>query len=121
MLENHSTLFDFAADLTRSHAASLRDDPARVAPPEYGPAGPGFEELPRPEQLDIAETICRRPTYRDALAEAMPESKGYDGWLKLIVDARVSDSEIGRVARELILAYLGRVAAGLGDDLAELA
>jgi hypothetical protein len=32
MLETHSTLFDFAAELTRSHAALLRDDPARVAP-----------------------------------------------------------------------------------------
>lgn len=48
----HSTLFDFAAELTRSHAAFLRDDPCRVAPPEYT-AGPAFEDLPRREQLDL--------------------------------------------------------------------
>lgn len=121
MLENHSTLFDFAADLSRSHAALLRDDPARVASPEYVPAGPAFEELPRRQQLEAAETVCRRASYRDALVEAMPESASYDGFLKLAIDANVSDSEIGRVARELILGYLGRVAAFRGDDLAEVA
>lgn len=120
MLENHSTLFDFAAGLARTHAALLRDDPARVAPPDYAPAGPAFEELRRRQQLEIAETACRRTAYRAALIEALPESDGYDRWLTLTIDANVSDSEIGRVARELILSYLGRVAAIRGYDLAEL-
>lgn len=114
----HSTLFDFAAELTRSHAAFLRDDPCRVAPPEYT-AGPAFEDLPRREQLNIAETVCRLPSYRSALTEALPESDGYDGWLSAIVDVNVSDAEIGRRARQLILGYLGRVAAARGDELAE--
>ena len=119
MLETHSTLFQFAADLTRSHAAFLRDDQARVGPPDE--PLPAFEDLPRREQLDIAETVCRQPAYRDALTEALLESDGYDGWLMATIDVNVSDAEIGRRARVLILAYLGRVAAFRGDDLAERA
>lgn len=114
----HSTLFDFAAELTRSHAAFLRDDPGRVAPPEYA-AAPAFEDLPRCRQLDIAETICRRPSYHSALIEALPESDGYDGWLDATIDLNVSDAEIGRRARQLILDYLARVAAVRGDECAE--
>lgn len=120
MLETHSTLFDYAAELTRSHAALLlRDDPVRVAPPEYGPERSAFEELPRREQLDIAETVCRRPSYREALLEVLPESDGYDGWLSAAIDANVDDAEIGKRARELILTYLGRVAAVRSDELVE--
>lgn len=115
----HSTLFLFAAELTRSHAAFLRDDPARVAPPEYGTEREAFEDLPRSQQLDIAETVCRRPSYRAALIEALPESDGYNGWLEAVIDVSASDAEIGRRARELILDYLGRVAAVRGDDLVE--
>lgn len=114
----HSTLFDFAAELTGSHAAFLRDDPGRVAPPEYT-GEPAFEALPRREQLGIAETVCRRPSYRSALMEALPESDGYDGWLTATIDVNVPDAEIGHRARELILAYLTGVAAVRGDDLAE--
>lgn len=114
----HSTLFDFAAELTRSHAATLlRDDPVRVSPPDEVD-GLSFEDLPRREQFDIAETVCRQPTYRSALIEALPESDGYDGWLQATIDVNVSDAEIGRRVRELILAYLARVAAFRGDDLA---
>lgn len=119
MAAAHSTLFDFAADLARSHAAFIRDDPARVTPPEYSPALPAFEDLPRFAQLDVAETVCRRESYRAALTEALPESNGYDGWLQAIIDVNVSDAEIGRRARELILDYLGRVAAVRGDELSE--
>lgn len=112
-----SPLFRFASDLVRTHAAvAFRERP--IDPPEF-PAQPAFEGLSRREQLDIAETVCRQPAYRDALSEALPESKGYDGWLQATIDVNVSDSEIGRRARELILAYLARVAAVRGDDLAE--
>lgn len=111
-----SELFDFAADLVRSHAGAFCERP--IDPPEF-PAGPSFEELPRREQLDIAETVCRRPSYREALSEALPESDAYDHWLTLAIDANVDDAEIGRRARELILAYLARVAAVRGDELAE--
>jgi hypothetical protein len=115
----HSTLFNFAAELSRSHAAFLRDDPARVAPPGYGPERPAFEDLRRSQQLDIAETVCRRPSYHSALIEALPESEGYDGWLEAAIDVNVPDAEIGRRARELIVSYLARVAAIRGDELTE--
>jgi hypothetical protein len=84
------------------------DDPARAASPEDGPGRP-FGDLSCTEQLDIAHTFCRQPAYRDAFIEALPESDGYDGWLKLTVDANVSDSEVGHAARAL-----------LGDELAEV-
>lgn len=114
-----SPLFDFAADLVRSHAALLLDDPERVAPPDYD-VRPSFEDLSRRQRLEIAENICGRPAYRDALTEALPESDGYDGFLKLAIDVNASDAEIGRRAREIILDYLERVAAVRGDDLAEV-
>lgn len=111
-----SPLFNFAADLVRAHVrVAFRERP--MDPPES--AGAGFEELPRCEQLTIAETVCCRPSYREALSEALPESDGYDGWLQATIDVNVSDSEIGRRARELILACLARVAALRGDELAE--
>ena len=81
---------------------------------------PAFEDLPRSRQLRIAERLTRQGDYRAALVEALPESDGYDGLLKLTVDADVSDAEIGRTARELILAYLADVAAFRGDDLAQV-
>lgn len=112
-----SPLFHFAAGLVRTHAAAaFRERP--IDPPELA-SGPAFEDLPRREQLTIAETACARPAYRQALEEALPESDGYDGWLEATINVNVSDAEIGRRARELILEYLSRVAAVRGDDLAE--
>ena len=115
------SLFDFAAHLVRAHAAlALRDralDPLDC--PEVIEA-PAFEELPRSEQLRIAERLSRQATYRAALVEALPESDGYDGLLKLAVDADVSDAEIGRTARELILGYLQDVGEFRGENLAEI-
>ena len=75
---------------------------------------PAFEDLPRSRQLRIAERLTRQGDYRAALVEALPESDGYDGPLRLAVDADVSDAEIGRTARELIFAYLADVAAFRG-------
>jgi hypothetical protein len=115
-----SPLFDFAADLARSHAALLRDDSARVAPSDEYDVRPSFEDLSRRQQLEIAETVCRRTAYREALSEALPESDGYDGWLTVAIDVNASDAEIGRRAREIILDYLERVADARGDDLAEV-
>ena len=115
------SLFDFAANLVRTHAAlTLRDRP--LDPPEYPEAleAPAFEELPRSQQLRIAERLSRQATYRAALVEALPESDGYDGLLKLAVDADVSDAEIGRTARELILRYLQDVGEFRGENLAEI-
>lgn len=114
-----SPLFDFAADLARSHAALLRDDPARVAPPDYD-VRPTIGDLSKRQQLEIAETVCRRTEYREALSEALPESDEYDRWLTVAIDVNASDAEIGRRAREIILDYLERVAAVRGDDLAEV-
>lgn len=115
------SLFDFAANLVRAHAAlALRDralDPLDC--PEVIEA-PAFEELPRSEQLRIAERLSRQPAYRAALLEALPESDGYDGLLKLALDADVSDAEIGRTARELILGYLQDVGEFRGENLAEI-
>ena len=115
------SLFDFAANLVRTHAAlTLRDRP--LDPPEYPEAlePPAFEDLPRSRQLRIAERLSRQATYRAALVEALPESDGYDGLLKLAVDADVSDAEIGRTARELVLTYLAEVAAVRSENLAEI-
>ena len=117
-----SSLFDFAASLVRTHAAlALRDRP--LDPPDYPEVleAPAFEELPRSQQLRIAERLSRQAPYRAALLEALPESDGYDGLLKLAVDADVSDAEIGRTARELILQYVAGVAAFRGEDLSEVA
>lgn len=114
-----TSLFDFALDLARTGAGLLRDNAARVAPPEYTER-PGFDELPYRRQLDIAETVCRREPYQRALGDALPESEGYERFLQLTIDPCVSDSEIGRTARELILAYLADVAAVRGDDLAQV-
>ena len=115
------SLFDFAANLVRAHAAlALRDralDPLDC--PEVIEA-PAFEELPRSEQLRIAERLSRQPAYRAALLEALPEADGYDGLLKLALDADVSDAEIGRTARELILGYLQDVGEFRGENLAEI-
>lgn len=115
-----TSLFSLALDLARTQAGQLRDNPARVAPPEYSER-PAFEDLPRRRQLDIAETVCRREAYARALGDALPESDGYGAFLKLTIDPCVSDSEIGRTARELILAFLADVAAARGDDLAQVA
>lgn len=115
------SLFDFAANLVRTHAALvLRDRP--LDPPDYQdePELPAFEDLPRSRQLRIAERLTRQAPYRAALVEALPESDGYDGLLTLAVDADVSDAEIGRTARELILAYLADVGAVRGDELTEV-
>ncbi len=115
------SLFDFAANLVRTHAAlTLRDRP--LDPPEYPEAlePPAFEDLPRSRQLRIAERLSRQATYRAALVEALPESDGYDGLLKLAVDADVSDAEIGRTVRELLLTYLAEVAAVRSENLAEI-
>ena len=115
------SLFDFAANLVRTHAAlALRDRP--LDPPDYPEVleAPAFEELPRSQQLRIAERLSRQPVYRAALFEALPESDGYDGLLKLAVDADVSDAEIGRTARELVLAYLQDVGEFRGENLAEI-
>ena len=117
-----SSLFDFAANLVRTHAALvLRDRP--LDPPDCPEVleAPAFDELPRSQQLRIAERISRQGPYRAALLEALPESDGYDGLLKLAVDADVSDAEIGRTARELILQYVAGVAAFRGEDLSEVA
>lgn len=116
-----SSLFDFAANLVRTHAAlALRDRP--LDPPDYPEVleAPAFEELPRSQQLRIAERLSRQAVYRAALLEALPESDGYDGLLKLAVDADVSDAEIGRTARELILGYLQDVGEFRGENLAEI-
>ncbi len=116
-----TSLFDFAAELVRTHPSRvLRDRP--LDPPEYPdePELAPFEELPRSRQLRIADRLSRQTCYRAALVEALPESDGYEGLLKLAVDADVSDAEIGRTARELILAYLAEVAAFRGDDLAQV-
>ena len=116
-----TSLFDFAADLVRTHASRVLCD-RPLDPPEHAEAleVPAFEDLPRSRQLRIAERLTCQGDYRAALAEALPESDGYDGLLKLTVDADVSDAEIGRTARELILAYLADVAAFRGDDLAQV-
>lgn len=112
-----SPLFEFAADLVRSHAAvAFRERP--IDAPEYA-VHPAFEDLSKRQQLEIAETVCRRPAYREVLTEALPESDGYDRWLTLAVDVNCSDAEIGRRAREIILGYLARVADVRGDDLGE--
>ena len=116
-----SSLFDFAANLVRTHAALvLRDRP--LDPPDCPEVleAPAFDELPRSQQLRIAERISRQGPYRAALLEALPESDGYDGLLKLAVDADVSDAEIGRTARELILGYLQDVGEFRGENLAEI-
>lgn len=117
-----SSLFDFAANLVRAHAALvLRDRP--LDPPDCPEVleAPAFEELPRSQQLRIAKRLSRQVRYCAALLEALPESDGYDGFLRLAVDAAVCDAEIGLTARELILAYLGEVAAFRAEDLCEVA
>ena len=67
--------------------------------------------------FDFAANLVRTQA---ALLEALPESDGYDGLLKLAVDADVSDAEIGRTARELILGYLQDVGEFRGENLAEI-
>lgn len=115
------SLFDFAANLVRTHAALVLRD--RLLDPPDCPEvleAPAFEDLPRSRQLRIAERLSRQATYRAALVEALPESDGYDGLLKLAVDADVSDAEIGRTVRELLLTYLAEVAAVRSENLAEI-
>ena len=65
-----SSLFDFAANLVRTHAALvLRDRP--LDPPDSPEVleAPAFEELPRSQQLRIAERLSRQAVYRAALLE----------------------------------------------------
>lgn len=112
------SLFDFAIDLVRTHAGLVRDDPARVAPPVYGPERPSFESMPQAQRLEIAQMVSDRPGYETALQDALPESLGYDRMLRLALDNNRSDAEVGQRVRRLILDYLSDVAAFRGDDLA---
>lgn len=99
---------------------AVSDDPARVAAPDYEEAGPAFGELPIREQLDIAETVCRREPYHSALGEALPESDRYQSFLHMLLDSNCPDAVVGKLARELVLDYLQAVAVAQHDDLAEL-
>ena len=113
--------FEYAVGLARAHAqllqSGMRDDPHRVAPPEYDPERPDFESLPFGQRLDAADVACRRDLYRRALIESLPESDDYEGWLGKLLNSAVSDAEIGRRAREIVVAYLQRVALKHAEDL----
>jgi hypothetical protein len=57
-----------------------------------------------------------QPVYKMALCESIPESDDYPAWLMKLIDPRVSDAEIGALAREMACAYVEEVAAQRGDD-----
>lgn len=97
----------------------IPDDPNRVASPDYGPAPKAFESYDIREQLDAADTICRRKLYAEARSQALPESPAYDAWLKKLLDYSESDADLVREARQIILAYLQSVAHTQGEDLAD--
>jgi hypothetical protein len=112
----------FTDDGFRTQFATVDDNPNRIAPPDYyeSAGGPAFGELPIGEQLEIAEGVCRREPYASALLEALPESEKYRSFLSLALERSVSDADLGKLARGMILDYLQAVAVVNGDDLAEM-
>lgn len=119
----HDDFRDFAFGLVRAQArllqSGMRDDPNRVAPPDDGPEPTPFESLPFGQRLDAAEIACRRTLYRNSLIEALPEWDGYEAWLAKLVNSSISDAEVGRMAREAVVAYLQRVALRHEESLSE--
>jgi hypothetical protein len=82
------------------------------------PAPPAFERLGRIHQLDAMEIACRSPFYAAARSEALPESDEYGDLLQMLTDSTITDSAIGAKAREILTAYMQRVAERRGEDLA---
>ena len=116
---------DFAFGLVRDQArliqSGIADSPARVAPPEMESAPPAFGELSMSAQLDIAQTVCRRDPFLAALNEALVEHDKYHSFMRLLLDSCVPNAEVGRMAREMVLEYLQRVAVNHALDLGERA
>lgn len=118
-----SPLFDFAADMVRSHARMLQsgiaDSPARTAPPSYH--GHSFGDLSEREQLDLLGRLASRSSYwRDVLAEGLSESDRIDQLVKLALDPGASAGDVVRELREILTGYAEKVAAVRGDELTEL-
>jgi hypothetical protein len=104
----------------------IADDPAHVTPSflAHGPLEPErvpFEALPMERRLYIAEGACRRAPYAAALLRALPEDPGYELLLHTALDGTVSEQELGRSVREMLLAALQRIAHAHHEDLGELA
>lgn len=116
---------DFAFGLVRDQArliqSGIADSPARVAPPEFESAPPDFSELSMSAQLDIAQTVCRRDPFLSALDEVWVESDKMESFKRLLLDSCVPNADVGRMAREMALEYLQRVAVNHSQDLGERA
>lgn len=101
----------------------LLPDPLRLAERLHEraqiPAGPAFDQLGRLQQLDAIEIACRSPFYEAARLEALPESQEYAELLALMTDSCITDNEIGRRTREVLVSYMQACALKRGDDLAE--
>jgi hypothetical protein len=96
----------------------MRDNPIRVAAPEYGPERHDFSGLPLRQQLDVVhESSLKNPIYRMAAEEALPMSEQYETWIRQLLDATVNDADVGRAAREIVCAYVASVAQHRGEDL----
>lgn len=116
---------DFAFDMVRTQSklmqSGIPDSPTRTACLECEVEKPAFESLPVRAQLDIAETVCRREPFFSALDEALVESDKYRSFMHLLLDSAATNADVGRMAREIVLEYLQKVAIAHMQDLADFA
>lgn len=101
--------------------AMLPDNPNRVAPPDFEPERPDFEQLPIEQRLDAAERLCRRNSYRTALPEALVEHDRYDSLMAMVLDSACPNEVIGQLVREMTLDYLKDCAELQGEDIRDMA
>lgn len=80
---------------------------------------PAFEDFSAVQQLDALEIACRNPFFVSCRVEALPESDDYLAFLDALTDSCVTNEEIGRRARDIVLAYVQACAQRRGESLAE--
>jgi hypothetical protein len=96
----------------------MKDSPQRTAAPEFGPETRDFNDLPLREKLDLAsDAALKNLVYRMAADEALPMSEQYETWMRQVMDATVTDADVGRAAREIVCAYVAEVAGHRGESL----
>lgn len=77
-----------------------------------------FDDLALTDKLDILATKFKNSVYECAVIEALPNSDEYELWLHKLIDSSYADADIGRLARQIVCAYVSEVARCRGDALA---